>query len=246
MTKLKYLNNIFWSLVLLSCEKTGDASANLSTGKGGSLSKFTIIGNYVYAVSSHFLYTIDISNPSLPSKVNESPLNFDMETLYPYKNRLFIGSKTGLYIYSLEQPSAPKLIGEAKHGRSCDPVVANDSVSYSTLKGSTFCGPATSGLYVYDVRNLSAPVLTKLIPLNEPIGLGMADSALYVCNANEGLKVYDIKDAYFPIEKSTVPGPGFIDVIPYDNLLICWTATGINLYDITNQLTPVFIKNIAN
>lgn len=246
MKKIEYLNIIFWSLVLLSCEKTGDASANLSTGKGGSLAKFTIIGNYVYAVSSHFLYTIDISNPSLPSKVNESPLNFDMETLYPYKNRLFIGSKTGIYIYSIEQPSAPKLIGEAKHGRSCDPVIANDSVSYSTLKGSTFCGPATSGLYVYDVRNLSAPVLKKLIPLNDPIGLGMADSALYVCNANEGLKVYDIKDAYLPLEKLTVAGPGFIDVIPYDNLLICWTATGINLYDITNQLKPVFIKNIAN
>lgn len=246
MKKLKYLNIIFWSLVLLSCEKTGDASANLSTGKGGSLAKFTVIGNYLYAVSSHFLYTIDISNPSLPSKVNESPLNYDMETLYPYKNRLFIGSKTGLYIYSLEQPSAPKLIGEAKHGRSCDPVVANDSVSYSTLKGNTFCGPATSGLYVYDVSNLSAPVLRKLIPLNEPIGLGMADSALYVCNANDGLKVYDIKDAYFPIEKLTLAGPGFIDVIPYDNLLICWTATGIHLYDITNQLIPVFIKNIAN
>src|SRR5688572_30027832 len=174
MTKIKCLYIIFWSLVLFSCQKTGDTAANLSTGKGGSLSKFTIIGNYVYAVSSHFLYTIDISNPSRPSKVNESPLNFDMETLYPYRNHLFIGSKTGIYIYSVEQPSAPKLIGEAKHGRSCDPVVANDSVSYSTLKGSTFCGPATSGLYVYDVKNLSAPVLKKLIPLNEPIGLGIA------------------------------------------------------------------------
>lgn len=246
MTTIKYLNIFFWSLLLLSCEKTGDVSANLATGKGGSLAKFTIIGNYVYAVSSHYLNTIDISNPLLPSKVNETPLNFDMETLYPYKNRLFIGSKTGLYIYSIEQASAPKLIGEAKHGRSCDPVIANDSVSYSTLKGSTFCGPATSGLYVYDVRNLSTPVLKKLLPLNEPIGLGMADSALYVCNANDGLKVYDIKDAYSPIEKLTVAGPGFIDVIPYGNLLICWTATGINLYDITNQLTPVFINNIAN
>jgi hypothetical protein len=246
MTKIKYINIIFWGLVLISCEKSGETSGNLSTGKGGSLSKFTIIGNYVYAVSSHFLYTIDISNPSRPSKVNESPLNYDMETLYPYKNRLFIGSKTGLYIYSIEQPAAPKLIGEAKHGRSCDPVVANDSVSYSTLKGSTFCGPATSGLYVYDVKNLNAPVLKKLIPLTEPIGLGMADSALYVCNANDGLKVYDIRDAYFPFEKLTVTGSGFIDVIPYDNLLICWMATGINLYDITNQFKPVFIKNIAN
>lgn len=33
----------------------------------------------------------------------------------------------------------------------------------------------------------------KTIPINEPIGrLGMADSALYVSCANEGLKVYSI------------------------------------------------------
>jgi hypothetical protein len=205
-----------------------------------------VVGNYIYAVSMHYLYTVDISNPGNPVKVNQSQLNFDMETLYPYKNSLFIGSKTGLYIYSLENPSAPKLTGEARHGRSCDPVIANDSVSYSTLKGSTFCGPATSGLYVYDIKNLNNPVLKKLIPINSPIGLGMADSALYVCEANEGLRVFDIKDAFNPIERSMINGPGFIDVIPYESLLVCWVIDGISLYDITNRLEPIFIKKITN
>ena len=247
MKNLLYLSIVFCSVVCPGCEKSSDgASAASSTGKGGSLAKFTIIGNYIYAVSSHYLYTIDIADPSHPVKVNQSQLTFDMETIYPYKNRLFIGSKTGLYIYSVDTASSPRLIGEAKHGRSCDPVVANDSVSYSTLKGSTFCGPATSGLYVHDIKNLNAPVLKKLIPLNDPAGLGMADSALYVCNNTGGLKVYDIKDAYAPIEKTTIPGAVFVDVIPFDNLLICWINDGIKLYDITNQLQPVFIKKIDN
>lgn len=246
MKKIVYISIIICGIFFFSCEKSSDSASALSTGKGGSLSKFTIIGNYLYAVSSHFLYTIDISNPTSPNKVNESPLNYDMETIYPYKNRLFIGSKTGIYIYSLDQPAVPKLIGEAKHGRSCDPVVANDSVSYSTLKGSSSCGPATSGLYVYDVKNLNSPVLKKLIPLNDPSGLGLADSALYVCNLYDGIKVYDIKDAYNPIGRSTVSGQGFIDVIPYENLLICWTTTGISLYNISNQLQPILVKNIAN
>ena len=247
MKNLLYLSIVFCSVVCPGCEKSSDgASAASSTGKGGSLAKFTIIGNYVYAVSSHYLYTIDISDPAHPAKVNQTQLSFDMETIYPYKNKLFIGSKTGLYIYSVDTASSPRLIGEAKHGRSCDPVVANDSVSYSTLKGSTFCGPATSGLYVHDIKNLNAPVLKKLIPLNDPVGLGMADSALYVCNNTGGLKVYDIKDAYAPLEKMTIPGSGFVDVIPFDNLLICWINGGINIYDITNQLQPVFIKKIDN
>jgi hypothetical protein len=237
-------------MIIFSCEKSSDSNyspnAASSVGAGGSLAKFTIIGNYIYAVSSHYLYTVDISNPASPAKVNQSALNFDMETIYPYKNRLFIGSKTGIYIYSIDTASSPRLIGEAKHGRSCDPVVANDSVSYSTLKGNTICGPATSGLYVYDIKNLNLPVLKKTIPINEPIGLGMSDSALYVCCANEGLKVFSIKNAYNPVERQTISGSAFTDVIPYGNILICWVSDGISLYDISNRLQPVFIKKISN
>src|SRR5262245_19427786 len=247
MSSIKFFAVVVACLLFFSCEKGSDsAAAAQSTGKGGSLAKFTIIGNYIYAVSMHYLYTIDISNPVGPTKVNQSQLNYDMETIYPYKNNLFIGSKTGLYIYSLENPAIPKLVGEAKHGRSCDPVVANDSVSYSTLKGSAACGAATSGLYVYDVKNLNNPILKKLIPMNEPVGLGMSDSALYVCSSTEGLRIYNIKDPYNPVEKQLISGTGFIDVIPYENILICWVRDGIGLYDITNRLQPQSIKKISN
>jgi len=246
MKKIKYIHIVFWSLLFFGCEKSSDTAVALSTGKSGSLAKFTIIGNYIYAVSMHYLYTVDISNPSVPVKTNQSQLSFDMETIFPYKNRLFIGSKTGLYIYSIDTASIPRLIGEAKHGRSCDPVVANDSVSYSTLKGNTYCGPATSGLYVHDIKNLNTPLLKKLVPINDPIGLGMTDSALYVCCANAGLKVYNIRNAYDPMEESTISGSNFVDVIPYGKILICWVSDGISLYDIANQLQPIFIKKIAN
>ena len=39
-------------LVISSCSKDGTEKANAtsSTGKGGSLSKFTIVGNFLYAV----------------------------------------------------------------------------------------------------------------------------------------------------------------------------------------------------
>jgi hypothetical protein len=245
---MKTLIYLYFAIcILVSCSKSGsESSSGPNTGAGGSLAKFTIVGNHIYAVSSHFLYTVDISNPAAPVKVSETALTFDMETIYPYKNRLFIGSRTGLYIYSIDTASKPRLIGEARHVRSCDPVVANDSVSYSTLKGNTFCGPAVSGLYIHNVKNLTQPVLLKTIPINEPIGLGMADSALYVSCANEGLKVFSIKDAYNPKELQTISGHHFIDVIPYNDLLICWANDGIILYDITDRMHPIFVKFIAN
>ena len=246
--KRVYFLFLLIGIAFFSCEKASDSNMSLSnaTGVGGSMAKFTISGNYLYAVSSHYIYTVDISDPSKPKKTNQTELSFDMETIYPYKNNLFIGSRTGLYIYSLAVPSAPKLIGEAKHGRSCDPVIANDSVSYSTLKGNSFCGPATSGLYVYDIKNLNQPQLKTTIKINEPLGLGMADSALYVCCAAEGLKVFSIKNPYEPVERKIFAGNNYIDVIPYNDILICWSAEGIVLYDIANRLLPVFIKKIAN
>jgi hypothetical protein len=240
------LYTVVISAILISCEKTNDSNSSNATGVGGSLAKFTIVGNYIYAVSSHYLYTVDISNPAKPVSVGQSPLNYDMETIYPYKNRLFIGSRTGLYIYSIDKPEEPTLVGEAKHWRACDPVVANDSVSYSTLRGSTFCGAAESGLYIYNVKNLNQPELKKMIPINEPIGLGMSDSALYVSCANEGLKIYSIKDAYNPVERQTLTGRHFIDLIPYNDVLIGWVSGGIVLYDISDRLRPVLIKEIMN
>jgi hypothetical protein len=247
MKIFSYINLFIFSLIIFSCEKTADnkMAASNATGTGGSLAKFTILGNYVYAVSMHYLYTIDISDPAHPRQIGSNLFSFDMETIYPYRNRLFIGSKTGLYIYSIDDPSKPVKIGEAKHGRSCDPVVANDSVSYSTLKGNSYCGPATSGLYVYDVKNLNTPALKTTIPLNDPIGLGMADSALYVC-AQDGLKIFNIKNAYSPAIRQTITGASYTDVIPYGDVLICWVGNTIALYDIADRLNPTFIKQIAD
>jgi len=245
-----HFTGIIFIASLFSCEKTASDSASAAapsnTGVGGSLTKFTIIGNYIYAVSSYTLYTIDVSNPAKPVNIGRTPLGFDIETIYPYKNRLFIGSRTGLYIYSIDTASAPRLLGQARHGRSCDPVVANDTVSYSTLRSSTTCGAAPSGLYIYNIKNLDQLELKKTISINDPIGLGMIDSALYVCCQNEGLKVFSIKDAYNPVEMQTLSNSDFIDVIPYHDVLICWVRKGVSLYDISNRLKPVFVKTIEN
>ncbi len=181
----KYFLSFIVIAFIFSCTKENlDANVNSATsdiGKGGSLTRFTIVGNYLYAVDNHYLHTYNIADPNHPIKTNTSSLNFDIETIYPFKNRLFIGSKTGLYIYSIDTASAPSKIGEAKHGRSCDPVVANDSIAYVTLKGNTFCGPAEDGLYVHDIKNLFQPVLETTIKINTPEGLGLQDTTLYVC-----------------------------------------------------------------
>ena len=244
----KLLIALFVCFVGWSCSKDGtsNAAAVSSTGKACSLSKFTIVGNFLYAVDSRLLYTYDISNPVNPVKTSTASINFNVETIFPFKNRLFIGTTTGMFIYSIDTPSLPSKLGQALHVRSCDPVVANDSIAFVTLKGNTWCGPAVSGLYVHDIKNVFQPVLLKTLPISSPEGLGLEGSVLYICCNNDGLKVFNVANPANPVEIRTITGGYFKDVIPYGDLLICYISTGISLYDITNPTNPVFIKLIAN
>src|SRR5688572_4721768 len=233
--------------ILYSCTKDSAAGAgDMSTGKGGSLTRFTIAGNYLYAVDNHTLYAYTLANPQTPVRVSGSSLNFDIETIYAYRNNLFLGTKTGLYIYSIDKPAEPVLVGQASHARACDPVVANDSVAFVTLKGWGNCGPATSGLYVHDVKDLTKPVLKTTIELMDPVGLGLQDSVLYVCCGNAGLKVFNVAKPYAPALLSTKMDGDYVDVVPYNGTLVCFVQNGIVLYDITKPADPVLIRTITN
>jgi hypothetical protein len=234
--------------LLFSCAKASrDGAVSNESGKGGSLAKFTISGNYLYVVDNSNLYTYDISNSTSPVKTATEYVGTSIETIYPYKNRLFIGSRDGMFIYSIEDAAQPFKMGAASHARSCDPVVANDSIAFVTLKGNTFCGAALSGLYVHDVSNLFHPILRKTIAMESPEGLALQDTTLYICNNEYGLKIYNISDPYNPVVKNVINnGKHYRDVIPYNGILICYITTGIILFDINDPINPVELATITN
>ena len=221
-------------LTQLACNKESDAASPTGTGKGGSLARFTIVGNYLYLADYNDIVVFDISNPAATEKKASVNVGFGVETIFPYKDKLFIGSMDGMYIYDLADPKLPKKLGEARHVRSCDPVVANDSIAYVTLRGSGNCGAATDGLYTYNISNLTAPVQKSLLPLSNPYGLGLKDTVVFVCRGADGLSVVNVKNAGSPKLLYTITESTYFDVIPYDDLLICYVRTGILLYDTRN------------
>jgi len=245
LTLLVSIVSLLMFTIANSCSKEGMAD-KASSGKGGSLARFTIAGDYLYAVDNHYLYAYSLANGGKPQKVYTSQLNFDIETVYAYNNNLFLGTRTGLYIYNLAKPANPELVGEARHARSCDPVVANDSVAFVTLKSGASCGPATSGLYIHDIRDIRKPVLKKTVELPDPVGLGLQDSILYVCCGREGLKVFNVNHPFSPALLSTEKDANFVDVIPYNGTLICFVDDGLLLYDITNPAIPKRLNKLTN
>jgi hypothetical protein len=235
-------------LFAASCSKEGASSADGASGagKGGSMARFTIAGNYLYLADWNTLRVFDITDPSVPVEKPQVQVGFGVETIFPYKDKLFIGAVTGMYIYSIANPAAPVKLGSAIHMRSCDPVVSNDTVSYVTLQGSARCGPAESGLYIYDIRNISNPSLLKLLPLYSPYGLGLVDSVVFVCQGNNGLTAINIKKPTEPKIMYTKNDGDFMDVIPYDNMLICYVKTGLLIYDISDLRSISKIGEINN
>jgi hypothetical protein len=235
------INKMFTAVSLLfivatSCTKDTQSAAagDSGTGTGGSLARFTIAANHLYIADFRSVTVFDLADPANPVKKTTVQVAFPVETIFPLGDKLFIGSVNGMFIYSIANPSQPSLVGSATHARSCDPVVANDSVAYVTLRGGTRCGPAQDGLYIYDIKNVMAPVQKSLVSLGNPYGLGIKDSVVFVCRGQQGLTAVNVKNPAMPSVMYTKQDAAYFDVIPYNNLLICYVESGIIMYDISN------------
>ncbi len=250
---LKATFGLILSFMLLDagCGKFVDSSSSSATaassGIGGSLARFTIAFNHLYTVDNNKLYVYDVNDPVNPVLKKTIYLNSGIETIFPYQDKLFIGSTTGMFIYSIATPASPVFLANARHVRSCDPVVASGNYSYVTLRGGTPCGPAQDAFNVYNISSITSPVLTASLPLPTPHGLGIQDNAVYVCLQKNGLAVVDVSNPSAPAERKRITDADwFYDVIPVTDLLICYTNKGLALYDIQNRMNPSLITKVAN
>jgi len=252
MKTLYHLIAIFTLSALIRCTKeTASANGAASTGAGGSTARFTIAGNYLYVVDNLSLKAFDISSNTTPVYKSKTEIGINIETIFPYQDKLFIGSSSTMYIYSLSDPSRPTQLGKAEYTirMSCDPVVARDSVAYATLRSTGRCGGSQSTLVVYNIKNISSPILMNTVFLTTPYGLGIKNNSLYVCDGQNGIRVFNITNAYDPVRVSEIRASNttFYDVIPYANILIAQVNDGFILYDIgTNPMQPAFLSRILN
>jgi len=204
-----------------------------NTGTGGSLARFMVYDEFLYTVDNYSLRMFTVSTPSNPSMVKEMYVGWNIETLFPYENKLFMGSTTGMYIYSLADPANPIFISQFSHASSCDPVVVSGDYAYVTLRAGNLCGDSNSQLDVIDIKNLQYPVLLKEYPMEEPYGLGIDDSLLFVCDGRAGLKIFNAADPLAIDEHKLAQYQDIqaFDVIPLGEVLVMIGTDGLYQYD---------------
>jgi len=209
-------------------------SSGAPAGIGGSMARFTIVNNYMYAVDHHTLKSISLVNAADPVLAGTSNAGWDIETIYPFKNKLFLGSMGGMFIFDITNPSSPVSQGSFNHARACDPVIADDDYAYVTLRAGTNCGPTSNELDIIDIQNLQSPSLKKAYPMTGPQGLSKDNDLLFICDGTAGVKVYNAADVMDLHLLKTINGMEPTDVITYNNLAIVVAKDGLYQYDYSN------------
>ena len=209
-------------------------STGTTYGVGGSMARFGLYKNFLYTISQYNLYTFKLNSASSVSLLNTSYVSWNVETIFITDDHMFLGTRNGLIVESLEVPEKPSLKGTFSHVTSCDPVVIKGDLAFVTLKGGTTCGGTTNQLDVIQMSNgYSKFTLLKSYPMNGPEGLGIDDDLLFVCDGSAGLKIYNASDpltiTQHPI--ATFPSIHAYDVIPMNNYLFMIGESGFMLYD---------------
>jgi len=215
----------------LNARLDGVVSSAPITGIGGSMARFTIVNDYLYSVNYSTLGTFNISNTNDPQKIRTSTLGWNIETIYPFKDKLFIGSTNGMFIYDISNPASPKQVSVFTHARSCDPVIADGDNAYITLHDGTSCLGFNNQLDIVNISNLLSPVLIKTYAMTHPHGLAIDDRNLFICDGRDGLKMYDASNPSNIVLKKQVTGIETYDAIAWNNNLIVVAKDGLYQYD---------------
>ncbi len=221
-------------------------SAEASGGQGGSLARFKIIEDYLYAVDNSYINVFDISDLENPITQNDVYAGFGIETIFNRGNYLFLGSTNGMYIYDISIANNPQYISEFTHATACDPVVVDNNYAYVTLRGGNSCGAFDSSLEVIDISVIENPSLVKTYTLDNPYGLGIKNDLLFICDGTSGLKIYNKENVEDLKLLKTFKNAIAYDVIPLENRLIMIGDNVLYQYRYINEGIELLSKYSLN
>lgn len=237
-------NDALGSFTAQNGGKVTGASVTNGNGTGGSLARFTLMDHYLYTVDNSNLRVFDVKNEAKPDQVNTTTIGWNIETIFPYKNNLFIGSQNGMFIYDASNPLQPTQLAVFQHAQACDPVVVAGDLAYVTLHDGTECQNFNNQLDIIDIKDLKNPTLLKTHPMHHPFGLSVIGNTIYLCEDNQGLKVFNAQDYNKLDLQSHLDHFQAYDVIALAdvNRAIVIGKNGLYQFDITN---PAKLKELS-
>ena len=128
-------------------------------------------------------------------------------------------------------PSAPSLIGEFTHVRGCDPVIADNTYAYVTINDSSACLGFNNELQIVNIQDLNNSFLVESYQLVHPIGLSKDGNNLFICDGQDGLKIYNAADVTNLQLIKQLKDAEVYDVVAANGLAIVVANNGLYQYD---------------
>lgn len=216
----------------------------------GSMSRFAIYQNFLYTVLDNQLGIFDIKSAT-PEKMGDNIfIGNNIETIFSYKNYLYIGTPAGLMIYSIANPVKAEHLVTIKDILGCNPVAVENDKAYITTHPNNFSGEKVNQLIVYDISDPKTPKELISYDMTKPKGLAIDNGTLFVCD--DGLKVFNAanpltimapENLYF--HKQEIEG---YNLLVYNKLLIVFADDGIYQYDFTDvrDIKPLSYIKVKN
>jgi hypothetical protein len=225
------------------------STTGTGTGVSGSTARFAIVNESLYAVTQSDMKLFNVKTPAKPTYDGALNLGFGIETIFPYKDKLFLGTSTGVQIWDNKNPQKPTYLSRLDHARACDPVVVENDIAYVTLRSVsnfTRCGAAIANqLDIIDVSNPTSPVLKKSYEMESPYGLGIDNRKLFICEGAKGLKTFDTNNLLDIKQLQHFKDMNAYDVIPLNNTLMLIGTDGLYQYDYSNPSSLRLLSKIA-
>ncbi len=222
-----------------------ESSKTASYGIAGSMSKFSIVGSHLYTIDGWKINVFDISNTDLPVLVHEEETWREMETIFPVRQNIFIGTTSGMMIYSLDDPDRPNHLSTYEHATACDPVIVKDDYAYVTLRTGSQCGGWQNLMDIVDISDLSNPIEVNSYEFTNPHGLSISDNTLFLCDGDAGLRVLNLDAPTSVSEISHFSNIHAKDVIAYQDVLMLIGEGGLYQYDYSNVNDVQLLSHIG-
>jgi hypothetical protein len=208
------------------------SSSPFGAGVGGSMARFALLNSYLYTVTESRLNVFDIATPADPLFVNVLNLGWNIETIYPFKERLFIGSSSAMFVFETSNPANPTQLATFAHVNTCDPVIAEDNYAYVTLHSGSICQEFSNELDVLNIENITNPKLLKTYQLTNPHGLSKDGSTLFICD--DGVKIFNASNPLDIKLLKQIRNINAYDVIAFGNRALVVAEDGLYQFDYSN------------
>jgi len=209
---------------------SGSSGSN-STGINGSMSRFSIYNDHLYSVINNYLNVFDLTGNKPVKAGADFYIGRNVETIFSYKDNMFMGTPTGMLIYSVKDPLKPVFQSSLSHVYGCDPVVVENDLAYVTVHSGNLCGQSSNELFIVDISNIKSPKQLVSYTMTNPKGLGIDNGKLFLCD--DGLKIYKVTDPQTIMSNQLAHYSGMngYDVIPQNNILLMIASDGLYQYN---------------